>query len=89
MTWFIWSLRPLWSGPAEQPRLAACSTARVRIRAKPTALPPWGSHMRDPPPLMSHNNYYHHHLHLKVALANILAKLLPLMPDLCTGAPAV
>lgn len=53
MTWFTWSLRPRWSEPAEQPRLAECSTARVRIRAKSMALPPWGSHMRDPPPPVS------------------------------------
>lgn len=49
MTWFIWNLRPQWSGPAEQPRLAVCSTAGVRIRAKPTALPPMGNHFHDLP----------------------------------------
>lgn len=70
MTWFTWSLRPRWSVPAEQPHSAACSTARVRV--KPTALPLWGSHMRDPPlpslnlNLSPSNNNYHHHLQLKL-----------------------
>lgn len=93
MTWFTWSLQPRWSGPAEQPRLAECSTARVRVRAKPTALPPWGSHLRDPQPPLSHlspsHNNYHLCLHLKLALANLLANLLPLMPNLHTGAPVL
>lgn len=47
--------------------------------------------MRDLPILLalhlspSHNSY-HHHLHLKDALANTLANLLPLTPGLHTGA---
>lgn len=36
----------------------------------------------------SYNNY-RHHLHLKLALANFLANLLPLMPDLHTGTLAL
>lgn len=48
--------------------------------------------MRDLPVLLAlhlspSRNSYHHHLHLKDALANTLANLLPLAPHLQTGAP--